>query len=168
MGDKQRFHIFATFIAQTFPDALSVADVAGGHGELAFRLQTYGKRPVIIDPRAATFPRWIHRTLRKQRLRTGKSTIIERCCSEVSQVDLSSFDLIVALHPDQATEPTLRMAVKYDIDFALVPCCVFPLDGIRRSKQEWVHYLQAIAPNIQRSQLPITGANIVLWRKSSK
>jgi hypothetical protein len=42
MGDKQRFHIFAKFIHQTFPNALTIADIAGGHGELAFWLQAYG------------------------------------------------------------------------------------------------------------------------------
>jgi hypothetical protein len=64
MGDPRRFEAFACFLRTTFPAAATVADVAGGHGELAFWLSELGLRPTIVDPRPATFPRWIHRTLR--------------------------------------------------------------------------------------------------------
>ena len=42
MGDKRRFREFAYFIHRTFPQATSVADVAGGRGELAFWLHELG------------------------------------------------------------------------------------------------------------------------------
>ena len=78
MGDRRRFREFAAFIARTFPTAVTVADVAGGCGELAFRLHEVGKRTVIIDPRDATFPRWVHRTLRKRAVRMGTLPRLER------------------------------------------------------------------------------------------
>jgi hypothetical protein len=142
--------------------------VAGGHGELAFWLQEYGKRPVVIDPRDTTFPRWIHRTLRKRVVRAGQRSAIERWRVCVGDVDLRSFDLIVALHPDEATEPALRAAVTHAIDFAIVPCCVFPLDGVARSRQAWVSYLASLADGTQLTELPISGANLVLWRKHAQ
>lgn len=168
MGDKRRFREFAYFIHWTFPEATSVADVAGGHGELAFWLHELGKTPVIIDPRDTTFPKWIHRTLRKRAIRSGKLTTLKRLRKTVEEVDLNAFDLAVALHPDEATEPVLRTAISHNVDFAIVPCCVFPLDGIKRSRQEWVAYLASLAPGTQVAKLPISGANVVLWRKRDR
>ena len=165
MGDKRRFRIFAQFIQDTFPQAINVADIAGGHGELSFWLSEMGKCPVIIDPRDAIIPRWVRRTLRKRALHTGVETPIARIVAPVEQVDLGRFDLLAALHPDEATEPALRAALHYDIDFAIVPCCVFPIDGIKRSRQEWMAYLASQAPGIQITALPINGANMALWHK---
>ena len=172
MGDSRRFEVFARFLRSTFPTATTVADVAGGHGELAFWLAELGLRPTIIDPRPATFPRWIHRTLRKRAVR-GRSvgpggpgcqpTVIERLCAPVEDVGLRRFDLVAALHPDEATEPAVRAAVAQGVDFAVVPCCVFPLDGVRRSREAWVDHLASLTPGVRMSALPIEGANTVLW-----
>jgi len=163
MGDPRRFEVFARFIRNTFPAAATVADVAGGHGELAFWLAELGMRPTIIDPRRATFPRWIHRTLRKRALRGGQRVDIERVRAPVEEVDLRRFDLVAALHPDAATEPAVRAAMAQGVDFAVVPCCVFPLDGVKRSREEWQAYLRSLAPGARVSALPIGGANEVLW-----
>lgn len=165
MSDKRRFLTFAAFICRTFTTAKIIADVAGGHGELAFRLFEHGKRPVIIDPRLATFPRWIHRSLRKQTLRTGTRHCIERWQARVEDIDIQAFDLVVALHPDEATEPVVRAAIASNIAFAVVPCCVFPLDGISRTQEEWICYLAHLVPRIQCDTLSIAGANSVLWWK---
>lgn len=167
MGDVRRFREFARFIAETFPAAYRVADIAGGRGDLAFWLREMGKRPVIIDPRPSTFSRRrIHRALRKEAVRTGRLVHIERQQVAIEDIDLRAFDLLAALHPDEATEPALRVALAHGIDFAIVPCCVFPLDGIKRSQGEWLRYLASLAPDIQTSRLRIAGANIVLWRRS--
>lgn len=165
VGDRRRFREFARFIADTFPTARRVADVAGGRGELAFRLFELGKMPVIIDPRDRTFPGWVHRELRKRGVREGRLSTIERWRSGVENANLAGFDLIVAMHPDEATEPALRAAVTNDIDCAIIPCCVFPLDGVKRTKREWLDYLMSLAPNLQTAELPITGDNVILWRK---
>jgi hypothetical protein len=165
MGDRHRFREFASFIHRTFPDAKPVADVAGGHGELACWLDERGKEPVIIEPREAAFPRWVQRTLRTRAARTGHLASKARLRTHVPAVDLRTFDLIVALHPDAATEPTLRAAVAHSIDIALVPCCVFPLDGIKRSMSAWLTYLAALAPDVHIAALPIVGANVVLGRR---
>lgn len=166
MGDGRRFKEFAAFIEQTFPEAYNIVDVAGGHGDLAFCLHGLGKRPVIVDPREARFSGRIRRALRKEAIRTGKVVQMERRCTRVQNVDLREFDLIVALHPDEATEPVLRSAIAHGIDFAVVPCCVFPLDGTKRSQAEWLRYLASLEPGIVQTELPIVGANVVLWKRS--
>jgi hypothetical protein len=166
MGDGRRFQEFAMFIDRTFPAANRVMDVAGGHGDLAFWLHRLGKRPVVVDPRESRFSGRIRRALRKEAMRTGRLVQIERRCARVEDIDLREFDLIAALHPDEATEPAVRSAIAHGIDFAVVPCCVFPLDGVKRSQAEWLRYLASLAPGIAMTSLPIVGANVVLWKRS--
>ena len=57
MGDPRRFEVLARFLRTTFPVAAMVADVAGGHGELAFWLAELVLRPVVVDPRPAALLR---------------------------------------------------------------------------------------------------------------
>ena len=165
MGDYNRFRRFAEFIENTFTEAHRIADVAGGQGELAFWLHELGKKPTIIDPRKTALPRWIRKTLRKKAARGERLVRIDRLKKPIEEIDLNPFDLVVAMHPDKATEPTLRKAIEYDLDFAIVPCCVYPMDGKRRSSEEWILYLISLGSGIRTAQLPISGANIVLWRK---
>ena len=41
-------------------------------------------------------------------------------------------DIIIGMHPDQATEPIIDMALKYQKPFAVVPCCVFAHENPHR------------------------------------
>ena len=45
-----------------------------------------------------------------------------------------------------------------------MPCCVFPLDGVRRSQEEWRLYLASLSPDITTAHLAIDGENEVLYR----
>ncbi|MEQ7125165.1 hypothetical protein ABN034_11650 [Actinopolymorpha sp. B11F2] len=167
MGDRNRAWEFADFIDRTFPHAGRIADVAGGHGELSYWLQELGHSPVVIEPRDVRLPRWIHRDLRKRAVREGHLARIERIVAPVEAVDLRGFSLVVGLHPDQATEPAVRAAVAYDLDFAVVPCCVFPMDGRTYTAQGWLEHLATLAPGSRIARLPISGANAVVWRRRS-
>lgn len=165
MGDNQRSRAFAAFVDEAFPQAQRVADVAGGTGQLSFWLHDLGKTPTIVDPRETRLPSWLRRKLRKQSLREGRHVQVPRLRKTVEQADLGNFDLLVAMHPDEATEPALRQALDNDMDFAIVPCCVFPMDGTKRTREEWPLYLASLAPGIETATLPIEGANTVLWRR---
>ncbi|HZC26859.1 MAG TPA: hypothetical protein VE287_07535 [Actinopolymorphaceae bacterium] len=167
MGDKTRAEEFALFVATTFPAATRIADVAGGHGVLSYWLRELGFDSVLIEPRPAPLPRWIRRDLRKRAIRDGYLTTIDRITRPVEEVELADFDAVLAMHPDQATEPAVRAAVKHGLGFAIVPCCVFALDGTSYSYQDWLAYLASLAPGCRTSTLPITGANVVLWRTST-
>ena len=41
-------------------------------------------------------------------------------------------EIIIGMHPDQATEPIIDMALKYQKPFAVVPCCVFAHENPHR------------------------------------
>jgi len=77
--------------------------------------------PSIIDPRNTALPGWIRRLLHKRAVREGRLTHINRVKVPIDDVDLSSFDLVVAMHPDEATEPAMRKAIECQLDFAIVP-----------------------------------------------
>lgn len=41
-------------------------------------------------------------------------------------------ELLIGMHPDQATESIVDMALKYQKPFAIVPCCVFAQENPHR------------------------------------
>ncbi|CAB9497036.1 expressed unknown protein [Seminavis robusta] len=96
---------------------------------------------------------------------------------------------IVALHPDEATDAIVDVAVQQRIPLVIVPCCVycrlFPHRRLPTRKiqdestattsnqleramvstyQDLLVYLQAKDPAIQKATLPFMGANTVLFR----
>ena len=80
--------------------------------------------------------------------------------------------LFVGLHPDQATEPIVDMALALGKPFAVVPCCVFPSDNPHRKLADgtqvvtyahFVAYLHAKHPDIEVEFLPLQGANQVVF-----
>ncbi len=166
VNDRRRFRAFACFIQMTYPHVRTVADVAGGCGNVSYHLCDLGYDATIIDDRDARLPSWMHRELRKQSVKQGRLIEIPRIVKRVQEVDLRPFDLIVGLHPDEATEHVVREALKHDKDFAIVPCCVFPSDGVKRSKEDWCAYLISLSPDIITTRLPIEGSNRVLYRCS--
>ena len=91
---------------------------------------------------------------------------------------------LVALHPDQATEPTVRCAIAARRSWAVVPCCVFAADNPHRfvpgpggnkpvaTHADLCEYLQAIGNAAARhegeavkcAQLDFVGRNTVLYQ----
>ena len=81
--------------------------------------------------------------------------------------------LLVGMHSDQATEAIIDVALSLSVPFAVVPCCVhastFPNrrapDGSTVvSYQQFVDYLLAKHPSIQKTFLPFKGRNQVIYR----
>lgn len=84
--------------------------------------------------------------------------------------------IIVGLHPDQATEPILQLAVQQQLPFAIMPCCVFPRLFPQRRLQQAdgesvavVSYEQLVGYLVQhggaqQTVLDFAGANIVVYR----
>ena len=82
-------------------------------------------------------------------------------------------DVLVGMHPDQATEPIVDAAIELGKPFAVVPCCVFPeLFPDRRTKDgdsvrtyvQFLDYLVAKHPDIKLAYLPFKGRNRVVYR----
>jgi hypothetical protein len=94
-------------------------------------------------------------------------------CHEQHEL-LNRCSAIVALHPDEATDAIVDMAVQKRKPFVIVPCCVFArLFPKRRNPNhpenpantydDLLDYLAAKHKDIRRTELPFEGANIALW-----
>lgn len=165
MGDGRRFRFFADFIEAAFPEARHIADVGGGRGLLAVELMLRGLVCTVIDPRRPTkLPRQVRKKIRKEMIRRGTAPPLEAVTNGVDETDLAPYDLIVGMHPDEATEPIVRSAVEWGKPFAVAPCCVMPLDGEGRTFEEWMDYLVSLAPGCKTATLPMEGRNVVIYR----
>ncbi|CAK0890621.1 unnamed protein product [Prorocentrum cordatum] len=76
---------------------------------------------------------------------------------------------VVALHPDQAAEPAVALALALGKAFAVVPCCVyaasFPRRRLRdgaqvRTYEDLLNYLQGFHPRIRRADLDFEGKRL--------
>lgn len=80
---------------------------------------------------------------------------------------------IVGLHPDQATDAIVEVALALRRPFAVLPCCVYaqqhphrrrPGDGGPvESYEDLLAYLKAKHPDIRTAALPFFGRNQVLY-----
>lgn len=104
-GDDTRFEVLAEYIYDNFGKTVKyIADVAGGQGCLARILnKKYNYEVDVIDPR--------HYILKG---------VNHRECEYVSDM-ADYYDLIVGLHPDQATRPVVESAFSRPV--IIVPCC---------------------------------------------
>lgn len=93
-------------------------------------------------------------------------------CGEQHEL-LRNCSALVALHPDEATDAFVDLAVKRRVPFVVVPCCVFSrFFGYRRKPgtdlpvttyEDLLDYLCEKDKSIQRTTLPFEGANVALW-----
>lgn len=155
MGDRRRFDIFAKAIAKRYPLWFRIADVAGGKGYLQLALKEQGFKDVTtFEPK-----------VRKQRMRKGKF-----CWREFNNNIENEFDLLVGLHPDEATDVIIIEAAKKRIPFAIVPCCVKPtyivwLKNVKFST--WIKHLQVLAEKngfeTELFKLKMNGKNVAIF-----
>lgn len=106
-GDPQRFEVLAGFIDDYYgKDIRYIADVAGGQGMLSRILRKkYNYEAEVVDPRGYTLKG------------------VPGHAVELDAAFADYYDLIVGLHPDEATRAVaeaahLRPAV-------MIPCCNF-------------------------------------------
>jgi len=106
-GDNTRFDEIADFIYNRFGNKIKyIADVAGGQGLLSKILnKKYNYMSEVIDPRGYQ--------LKGVSNRQG----------EYSKNMAEYYDLIVGLHPDEATREVVESADKRPV--LIVPCCNF-------------------------------------------
>ena len=125
---SERHRIFAYWLVKTFGkerlcNGAGVLDVAGGNGEISRTLHKLGIPSTLLDPnprceKDAPFGVLAYpldgdgKTLTDREDEVGKT--ISRC------------SIIAGLHPDQATEPIVKLALRLDVPFAILPCCVMP------------------------------------------
>lgn len=153
MGDSRRNKLFATFIVKQFSKVKTVLVIADGKGELARKLANKGLQVRVIENK----PRFEGRGHNGITYRKGW---FDRNC-------VFDEDLIVGMHPDEATAEILLAGEKNRKSWAIVPCCVKGteaknIDGYRN----WMRKLKQLCRNAcQEYTLKISGKNIVLFRK---
>lgn len=106
-GAEERFETVAEFIFNQYGRSIRyIADVAGGQGLLSRILtKKYNYECEVIDPRGFVL-----------------KGVANRPCEYTA--DMAGFyDLVVGLHPDEATRPVVESAKTTPI--LVVPCCNF-------------------------------------------
>jgi hypothetical protein len=145
-GDPARFDVVARFIADRFPDARYIADVAGGQGMLTRTLRKrFGFEAEVIDPRG-----W---ALKGVPARTEFYT--------PAMADY--YDLIVGLHPDQALRSVVESAAKVAV--LVVPSDYFDEAERETRTREWGLPPGQLAPYIRALWDHATTPNGVLGSK---
>lgn len=104
MGDTRRFAVVADFVAHNFSPC-HAADVAGGTGLLAKHLEARGFTCDVIDSRS---------------YHGRKPSRLVRDRFVASMAD--QYDLLIGLHPDDATMELCR-AAKSGVPVVIIPCC---------------------------------------------
>lgn len=120
MGDRKRSEVLAEFIRKNFPSAKynKVLDVAGGQGNLALLLTKLGYSVIVVDPRRTNLSKKERKEQRQKRLHFDR--VRQKFTKEYEGI----FDLIVGLHPDEATLPIMEWAALNKIAYVVVPCCI--------------------------------------------
>jgi hypothetical protein len=159
MGDSKRAPIFTAWLVKRFPPGRfpMVADLAGGKGGLSYELAAEGYRPTVFDTRrrasARKYPPFLRRDV------------------DFLHFAPKEFDLVVGMHPDEATWHVIRLAHETRSPFAVVPCCVM-LPEEKRGKiimsfDQWLNWLRQQAINlgfvVEQGQLKMSGKNDILW-----
>ncbi len=153
MGDTRRHEIFTRFISKTFPWAHEVLIIADGKAQIARKLADRDIRVRVIeaDPRYAGQP---HPLVTYEEAWFDRDTPVHE-------------QLIIGMHPDEATAEIILAANKNRIPFAVVPCCVLgrEAEGVRNNFFAWVKKLKSLAEECHEKELNIDGKNLVLYRR---
>lgn len=185
---------------QLAASAIGALDVAGGAGGVAFELAARRGIPcTVIDPRPVKLTAKQTDVLEyRQRCRQLLSAGVRvsslaqrlsanyRACplrqtqawfgadwasTDEGQRLLAGCTCIVGMHPDQATDAIVDLALAWDKPYSLVPCCVFnnlfqerrtPTGEQVTKYPQLLDYLEAKHPACRRSVLSFEGRNIVL------
>ena len=122
-GDERRFDVTADFIAARFPQAQTVADVAGGQGMLARRLRKRHNIDCdVVDPRG-----WVLR---------GVPSRVEEYRADMA----GYYDVIIGLHPDDALREVVNSARVRPV--VVVPCCNFWLRDTKLGRDELLEAIE--------------------------
>lgn len=155
MGDDRRGDIFARWIVKNFPKAKSILDVAGGKGQVARSLANKKRQVHVVD----AYPRFAGR---KHPLITYQAGWFDEDTHIPTKIDL-----VVGMHPDEATGEIIRYAAKHRLPFAVVPCCTKGRDAANIGKYEvWIKHLHHMARSSSYDvvvwMLHMNGRNLVI------
>jgi hypothetical protein len=135
MGDKRRFDKIASFVEEYLPPRMKeieIADIAGGKGFLQLALRERGFTNVT------TWDKRHHLRRRKVNYRYQLFKWDEK----------KRYDLIIGMHPDEATDHMILYAAKHKITAIICPCCIKPSATFYNGPHKyplWLEYLKKLA-----------------------
>lgn len=155
MGDPRRFNLLADFVAARISTESKLADVAAGKGYLSLALQQRGfKKITAFEPN----PR-----------QTGIKNLPLRA-EYFSLEKAKPYGCLVAMHPDAATEEVICGAARYQCKMFIVPCCAISSRTEHWTSNQWKAWIDHLlrlchkhALRVERTTLPMTGRNQLLW-----
>jgi hypothetical protein len=159
MGDGRRFEVFSKNVFYKYPPIKypNILIVADGNLELSKCLLRYGYTITVYEP--------------KPRLKSVSKTFLTkiRLIKKwfTRDENIKHIDLIVGMHPDEATVEILQWAKIHEKPFAVVPCCILGDQKfiLRCHKfSDWCERLSRINKEItHREILNINGKNVMLF-----
>jgi hypothetical protein len=200
-GRDKRHDIFAQWIAEELLDSKvgRVIDAAGGKGHLSDALVRRDLRCALVDPCAGTGRDHAEAGFFVDTPREEQPDLFCQACEnsgvsrdkdaplmvfretlqqfmQTQPVIMNACVAIVGLHPDEATEDAVDVALSRQIPFAVVPCCVlFQLFPDRRLASSgacvrktgaFIEYLRDKDYRMQVTQLPFVGRNTVVFMRA--
>eukprot|EP01084_Bolivina_argentea_P159085 277086_1 len=164
-----------------------ILDIAGGSGDMACLLTIKGYKVIVIDPfKPKQFPKWQIKKLQNY-FQSNRQYMYyqhieelfnDRFIFKYSNI-INKCDLMIGMHPDQATEFIVKYAKIFNKNIAVVPCCVFAMEFPHRMHKhndgnmenvntysQFIQYLLQINNNLQTDYLPFKGKNKILYATS--
>ena len=160
MGDERRGRLFVKFILKQFPKTKFVLDIAGGKGQVARSLANKKIRVHVIDAKPRLSGNQHPLISYQKGFFFSKDTLREHVTP----------DLIVGMHPDEATCEIVEFAVRNKLPFAVVPCCIKGrhANGISNFSN-WKRKIKRLASTkgylVQENMLKMRGKNTVIYGK---
>jgi hypothetical protein len=159
MGDPRRFDLFADFVDRNFTKRdLQIADIASGNGKLHGALKHRGFSNITS---------WD-----KRKRNAGPRHMFKYGYFDYRNAP-RGYEVVVGMHPDQASDHCVMYAAKHRVPFVICPCCVLPsampYQGYRY--EHWLEHLERLAVNAKMrtvvTSLPMSGRNIIIagWPK---
>lgn len=167
-----RFQVFHQWIVANYSPC-KVADIGGGKGLLSFLLNQTGFRSTVIDPV------WQPLEWKYKDIATGKRVKLtpdqmqsvphlQKPFNHELLLDLD-LDLLVGLHAHGSNMYILETAAKYNLDFAILPCCVIDEPITKSPGINWfdslVEYATKLGLNPQIATLDFVGQSKVIYSK---
>lgn len=154
MGDTRRGIVLSEFVKEHYPVGRfrNIFVPADGNLVLAQHLHQYD-HVMVYDPAARAYPKKKNIKLRKKAFHAEDKLPFKP-------------DLIVGLHPDQATGEIIEKGLELNIPICIVPCCAlgkFSENIERRSYKQWMNLLKSKLPDHRMTDLPIKGRSKVIY-----
>jgi hypothetical protein len=152
MGDTHRNEVFCSFILKQYPRIKSVLCVADGKAELARCFANKGIEATVIE--------------NSPRMEGRKHPLIHYRKGWFTRHHHVTEDIVVGMHPDEATGEILLAGEKSNRPWAIVPCCTKgELASGVHGYEDWLKRLKGFCGHNCREQvLKISGKNRVLYK----